>query len=500
MPYQDELIYSTIARYGIHLGLTSPKQLLDEVYCDRKVIATTDLPNQLSLISKHYADCHQYDTEYLIYNHTLFPLYAPFVPEERRLKCLGLMAGTSQGAIHLALGVAASRVKQKLSLRYCPQCMQLQKQEYGEYFWQRLWQVSGADTCILHGELKEALVERHSHHRHQFFAASPENCPDVYQQESRPESLIVTEQVKKLLNRPQSKSATLAQWSVYYKYLADINGYRKGQFIRYEEIKERVLRYWPTKWLMRHALDINNAQSCWLRTIFRKHRKSFSYLEHIVIHQSFLSKDWDINTVLNEVSHLSPFSKSHIVPSSINDISTEGKLQNRQSWEALVKQCGVKSARQTKQGGAIYAWLYRHDKVWLLELNSQYRIYPTSINNRVDWNKKDKRTVCELIQIRNCNDELLEQPKMSRNWYLSQIQSPASIEKNIYKMPLCQQFFSRNCESTTEYQIRRITRVIAQLNVPLSELRRWKVLRMAGLSEERLRRGSNDFLTEIVGM
>lgn len=146
-PYPDELIYSTVARHGVHFGITSPKQLLEEVYDNRKVIATTDLPNQLSAISKHFIDCSQYDTEYLIYNHTLFPLYAPFVPEARRLKCLHLMFGFSQGAIHLALGVAASRVKQELSLRYCPQCMQLQKQQYGEYYWRRLWQISGASTC-----------------------------------------------------------------------------------------------------------------------------------------------------------------------------------------------------------------------------------------------------------------------------------------------------------------------------------------------------------------
>ena len=34
VPYPDELIYSLVARAGIHLGLTSPKQLLDEVFAN----------------------------------------------------------------------------------------------------------------------------------------------------------------------------------------------------------------------------------------------------------------------------------------------------------------------------------------------------------------------------------------------------------------------------------------------------------------------------------
>ena len=43
-PYPDELIYSTVARAGVRLALTSPKQLLDEVFQNRKVSATVDLP------------------------------------------------------------------------------------------------------------------------------------------------------------------------------------------------------------------------------------------------------------------------------------------------------------------------------------------------------------------------------------------------------------------------------------------------------------------------
>lgn len=69
MLYEDELIYSVIARAGVRAGITSPKQLLDEVFDNRKVIATTDLPNQISAIVKLYHS-HQYTVETLIYSHT----------------------------------------------------------------------------------------------------------------------------------------------------------------------------------------------------------------------------------------------------------------------------------------------------------------------------------------------------------------------------------------------------------------------------------------------
>ena len=35
LPHPDELLYSSIARAGVYHGITSPKQLLDEVFGTR---------------------------------------------------------------------------------------------------------------------------------------------------------------------------------------------------------------------------------------------------------------------------------------------------------------------------------------------------------------------------------------------------------------------------------------------------------------------------------
>ncbi|MEQ1543654.1 TniQ family protein [Methyloglobulus sp.] len=182
VPYPDEIIYSTIARYGVHFGITSPKQLLDDIYGDRKVVATIDLPNRFSLISAHLQDSKRdngskFDIDTLIYEHTLFPLFAPFVPEDRRIKCRAWMKASSKGAIHLMLGIAASRIKVRNHLRYCPICIQEQISIYGEPYWKRIWQVAGIDHCPLHGLLLTAQVPNKTQHRHQFFPAMPSYCP-----------------------------------------------------------------------------------------------------------------------------------------------------------------------------------------------------------------------------------------------------------------------------------------------------------------------------------
>src|SRR5690625_7770088 len=88
-----------------------------------------------------------------MYEHALFALYAPFVGKERRDEAIRLMEYQAQGAVHLMLGVAASRVKSDNRFRYCPDCVALQLNRYGEAFWQRDWYLPALPYCPKHGAL-----------------------------------------------------------------------------------------------------------------------------------------------------------------------------------------------------------------------------------------------------------------------------------------------------------------------------------------------------------
>ncbi|OUS06473.1 hypothetical protein A9Q81_02790 [Gammaproteobacteria bacterium 42_54_T18] len=498
IPYPDELIYSTLARYGVHLGITSPKQLLEEVYNDRKVIATVDLPSHLSSICKHLADCGRYNTESLAYRHTLLPLYAPFVPEERRKQCLQWMQGNSMGAVHLALGVAASRVKKVSALRYCPRCMEIQKQQFGEYYWRRIWQVKGANCCLEHGELLPAEVERYLHHWHHYFAASPEACPIVDLARPISESIDVTIQVERLLAQSPMLSASFSQWSIYYKELAADYGFCRGNHIKHAEIKEKVLNQWSVQWLVDHGLRIDDTDSNWLRSIFRKHRNSFSYLEHIVVLQALLSGSWNISTILDEVRLRNVPIRRIVAPTNIG-VELSLQTEYRRCWGKLLRQYGTKISRRKGRGGAAYAWLYRHDREWLLALNGKYHDPIQCVNKRVDWKEKDRKIVRKLIVIRKDINEYREPSRMTRNWYLFQLESPSSIEKNLHKLPLCNMFFDRYCEEVSDYQIRRINRVVRELELKHLNAKRWRVMRLAGLSEERITMKAREYMMLIVG-
>lgn len=497
VPYDDELIYSTVARAGVHFGLTSPKELLDEVFENRKVIATVDLPSHLGAITHLYPECLGLTLEQLAYKHTLFPLYAPFMPENRRKQCLSGMADNSRGIVHLASGVVASRVKQPHFLMYCPQCVKRQRAEKGEYYWKRMWQVTGADCCPEHGQLVPAKIKRHGYHRHEFFPSTPLNCPDTdkSQETASPQSIAILTQASFLLSMPPQYSPTFQQWSLFYISLAIDNGCSRRTQIHYDALKQRVIEKWGNDWLNTNQLSVTDNQSCWLRCIFRKHRKSFSYLEHIVAISPFLSKNWKINDVIGKIKRLN---KSKVTHSPIEiPLSRKKTIKHREDWLNLVIKYGTKIAR-IKGGGASYAYLYKHDKAWLITINSQYKKPSISINHRVNWRSRDLQFVRELLNIRDDYEYALNSPRHSRNWYFSKMDHAPTVEKKLSKLPLCQSFFNKYCESIEEHQIRRISYAVIRLNKQQQAIKRWKVLRLSGLSEERLKELSKDFLALII--
>jgi len=493
VPYSDELVFSLIARAGVHMGITSPKQLLDEVFSNRKVIATVDLPCHLFELTEQYPDVIKITLEQLIYQHTLFPIYAPFVSEERRQHCLKWMSNESKGAIHLSLGVSASRVKQIKTLRYCPGCLKKQFEQYGEYYWMRRWQIAGADCCLKHGMLLESAIGLHNYHRHNFEAANPQFFENKNQLKADNSSERITRQVIELLSPTPKKSPAFWQWSAYYKDLVKKNNCNRGEQINYDAVKDRIKSHWSEKWLNSYELEITDDQSCWLRGIFRKHRKSFSYLEHIVVLDSFLDSDWQIENVIKSVANQKKQKKVKPIVKPI-EVDSQHKMY-REQWEKYLLKYGTKKARSLG-GAAVYAWLYRHDRVWLQKINELHRIKMVSVNKRVNWCHRDWHIVRKLFRIKYASEEDIYSPRRSRNWYLSELEQSSTIEHNLDKLKLTNSFFDRYSEDIHEYQIRRINRAIQYLKQEALPVRRWRILRLAGLSEERLKVEAREFLRQ----
>ena len=495
IPYAEELVYGIVARMGVRAGIVSPKQLLDEVFDNRKVIATFDMPSHLESIVILYRN-GQYDLETLVYQHTLFPIYAPFLPENRRKKCINWMKKSSQGSVHLASGLNASRLPILTRARYCPDCVAEQVQECGEANWSRQWQIVGADYCLKHQrKLLDSALDFRSPLRHEFFPISEMLMPNTAQNNAiiNSDDVFLTEKILELLQLQATKSPTYEQWTTFYSNLALSNDCIKGQTqIIFEKIREKFLARWNIKLLKRFNLEDLESDNNWLISIFRKHRKSFSYLEHILVIEAFWGKTWNFDTIFKAVKNviIKKIEKHREIPQNIvAEIPFKRKL-----WLSHLAENDfqIKPARAINK--ALYAWLYRNDKAWLVDEHQKYQNKHINTLDKYDWNQRDIIFVKELIQIKNTIINDIEGVRRSRNFWLKQAKNSSLLEKNLSKLPLVTLFLNRYSEDIADYQIRRLTRTYLHRMATKESLAEWIVLRKSGLSEERLTQEARRFL------
>ncbi|WP_319542365.1 TnsD family Tn7-like transposition protein [uncultured Pseudodesulfovibrio sp.] len=494
VPYPDELLYSTVARAGVRFGITSPKQLLDAVFSDRKVVATIDLPSHIDAISKQYPVALGLTAENLVYKHTLFPLYAPFIPEDRRLAVLDWMTHRPQAPVHVALGVTTSRIRQPENLRVCPQCLEEQLSEHGELYWIRQWQVPGCSHCLKHGALCDTQYKLQNYHRHAYVALTPTMMCLPSNSNSPHNEKRIEKRVKELLALPPARSPSLEQWSLFYAQIAHATDITRKSKVSYDLLKHKVLSSWTPQHLAQLGIPVTDHKSNWLRLFMRKHRKSHSFLQHIVVLEALLGAEWNFEDVISQVRKQIA-QNVPVAYSPSKNISQSVLHAKRKAWLEMVKEQGTRKSRKTG-GDHIYCWLYRNDRNWLNDVNNKYRRATRSENRRVDWNERDRMVLERLKAIKREHANKLEDPRRSTSWYLAQ-SGCRHLSRKLGQMPLSATFLENNSEDVASHQIRRVIRAIIDHDSPSGEMSYSKLLRLSGLSEQRMYDRTRQFLHDL---
>ena len=501
-PHKDELLYSVVARAGVYAGIRNAKVLAREILDKEGTTATLDLPSRVNHISRLLASTKRYTSESLIYNHTLFPLYAPFVQDDTRALAIQRMSGNAVGPVHLMLGIAASRVKTSQSLRYCEKCARLQILDFGESYWRRDWFLPSVPYCRIHGSL--TILDDNKAHRKQEFV--PLILPRMSLGLSTQDSEILTaiaDMACDLLHYSPKPSPSISQWSQFYQDIASNNGLTNGKSIKHADVFEAVNETVGSNTLRKLKLfPGENRESYWLTTMFRKQRKSFSYLEHLLVWKTFLANE-RTQDILDRVSQIRALGEAVGVSTTIRThdeaiVRTSVVKENREKWSALVDSLGVSDGRSSRTGGALYAWLYRNDNQWLLQFNLSHKRVTRGRTSRVDWRARDINTVRKLIGIKRTLKDNPGKARRSSNWYLTQIQDHRiSIEKNAEKVPLTQLFLTKYAESVSQHQIRRLCKVFVNKLWDELPIVKWQILREAGLSDRTITAETKIFATKL---
>lgn len=173
-PLPDEILCSVFARYHVRSGNRKPKVTLKELFNSSNITVRYDLPYKLNFLVEHLPKLSPYTLEDLIYKHTLYPMYAVFMPE-RRKAIWSYMKGELGGFVYRDI---VGELHKGKYFRFCPMCFVADWQKYGEAYWHRLHQTYGVLVCPIHGvALHDSMARNFGHNWVEESLASEENCP-----------------------------------------------------------------------------------------------------------------------------------------------------------------------------------------------------------------------------------------------------------------------------------------------------------------------------------
>lgn len=288
-PYPDELLYSILARYHIRSGNFSPKATLFDLFGSTSVSSVVDLPGHLDALVDNMPPGSVFSAESILFNHTLFPFYAPFLPPERASEILSCMKGSSGGSIHGKAGIMASNFEIPRFLRFCPTCFLEDTEIYGEPYWHRLHQVPGVLVCQKHlTVLTDSTVRVSGYKKHEFHAPNEINCtisPQKisYTGEVLEKLCLIAEDVEFLLKNRLSSLSPFELQERYLSLLIDKDLATPTGRVRQRDLSTGFLNYYGNELLNLLQSPVNKSSDSWLNNIVRKHRKAFHPIRHLLL-------------------------------------------------------------------------------------------------------------------------------------------------------------------------------------------------------------------------
>ena len=145
--YPDELVYSWFCRYYVHAGFFSHKAALEELYCKKSDNPSKEFIGNLNIEAMEQIE-KVYPLNELVLNHTMYPQYARFIPLEQKKAALYRLVHDSCDA-HQLFPVLPRNDGERY-LRFCPLCVNEDRETYGEAYWHRKHQIRNMSICTKH--------------------------------------------------------------------------------------------------------------------------------------------------------------------------------------------------------------------------------------------------------------------------------------------------------------------------------------------------------------
>jgi transposase-like protein len=172
--------------------------------------------------------------------------------------------------------------------------------------------------------------------------------------------------------------------------------------------------------------------------------------------------------------------------------------RDRTEWLSLQQQHpNLSKTELRKLNLALYARLYRNDRIWLNN-HSPEPAQKKTRNIRVDWNQRDLEV---LAKVQHAVSRILKSDGKPKRLTVGRIGAIAGVrsllEKHLDRLPETKNYLEQTVESEEQYRLRKIHWAMEELKRQGEPLQEWKVLRKAGIRKEHAPKRDSIFVEKL---
>lgn len=339
-PYPDESIYSLFVRYSKQVGNKNAFSSIRELLGKMHLRVNLHFAGNLDYMCSLFPDGVEYSPEYFIDSHTILPLYKPFVPWERYDKAVSNLKFGSLSSVYSGLGITAGAVLRTAGIKYCPICINEDREQYGEAFLHRTHQIQGVFTCTKHNSLLRVADTRVDNDGNFFDIEQHINSdidenalPSLYD-----EILKLSFDVDFLMNNFNDFGDMEVVFKKYNTYLHEKDFVSASGLVNQVKIQKAFLEFYSGKFLDDLQSQVISDESNWLRIITRKKIKAVDPIRHLIF----------IRFLFGSVNNFIQYTKTDYMPFSEPPYPCMN-CKSEHYKKLLIKECFIKTNHHTSK-------------------------------------------------------------------------------------------------------------------------------------------------------
>lgn len=468
-PLPGECVYSIAANLACDWAFQVPEAA--KAFLRSPKIAR-DYVGQLNDIAQAFDPSLAITGRHLALRHTALPLQLAFVDQARR-ECL-IQRALNGSVLQLELGIAPSGIETVRALRFCPLCMDADRQRYGRAFWHVAHQISGVHVCSAHetpllaasatdlrgGAARYITAE---------IAANEESVP-LAQATTGP-LLGIARDADWLLKNDDIPAPGPQKLHAHHRALAIANGYSTSNgAVAITALATDLIAHYGRSFF--DALAPGRDGAAWVAQLVRPPRAHQQPIRHLLLSRFF---GLTIEQFLDGgnramASRSTPREHKH-------RIKDQGRLarlliEKRAQWTAA---CEVEQRSAREANEPLYAWLWRNDRLWL---RSHRRRAVARKPNFELWAKRDAELAEQVAQLASAT-KATNGPRVSRCYLARRSGRYGWLVRDHPHLPKTNAAIRSCCESAVDHAIRRISMHCAAGNDTTAV---WRVREACGIS------------------